>query len=344
MIKIAVVGATGYTGGELLRLLSQHPKVEVRCVTSHQSAGKPLVSRLPFLNGHYDLILESLDVEKIAGQSDLIFIALSHTQAMGPVNQFLDLGKKVIDLSADFRLQSTTTYETWYGVSHTAPELLNQRVYGLSEIYRNQIKKTNLVANPGCYPTGTLLPIFPFLKKGLVDFDREIIIDAKSGVSGAGRAASSKTHFPEVNEGLLPYNIGSHRHLPEINQEITHFGGKTPQTLFTPYLLPVNRGILTTIYLPLNQALNQQDIHSVLEVYKNEPFIRLYSQAPNISAVRGTNYCDIAAFETPAQKTVILISTIDNLVKGAAGQAIQNMNLIMGWEESLGLSAPGLFP
>lgn len=344
MIKIAIIGATGYTGGELLRLLSQHPKVSVSCVTSNQSVGEALDSRLPSLKGHYDLVLESLDVEKIAKKSDLIFVALSHTTAMVPVQQFLSLGKKVIDLSADFRLHSSALYETWYGTAHTAPSLLNQRVYGLSEIYRNKIKETQLVANPGCYPTGTLLAVLPFLKEGLVNLDREIIIDAKSGVSGAGRAPSAKTHFPEVNEALLPYSIGSHRHLPEINQEIAHFGGKTPQTLFTPYLLPVNRGILSTIYLPLKQALTQQEINSVFESYKNEPFIRLCHHPPNISAVRGTNYCDIAAFETPSRQTVILISAIDNLVKGAAGQAIQNMNLMMGWEESLGLSAPGLFP
>ncbi len=344
MIKIAIVGATGYTGGELLRLLTNHPKTEVTCVTSHQSAGEPLVSRHPFLKGQYTLDLETLDVDKISEKSDFVFVALSHTTAIKPVQQLIQNGKKVVDLSADFRLDSAALYKKWYAVEHTAQELLQNRVYGLSEVYRDKIKNSSLVANPGCYPTGTLLPVFPFLKKGLVDLDREIIIDAKSGVSGAGRSATPKTHFPEVNEGLLPYNIGSHRHLPEINQEITHFSGQPPKTIFTPYLLPVNRGILTTIYLPLNETLTQSQIDAVLTAYKSEGFIRCIDHPANISAVKGTNYCDISAFETPSRRTVILISAIDNLVKGAAGQAIQNMNLMMGWDESLGLMTPGLFP
>ncbi len=343
-MKIAIIGATGYTGGELLRLLAQHPNVEVTCVTSNQSAGEPLYSRHPFLKGHYELTLEALDPQKIAQKADFIFVALSHTTAMTPVQQFMKLGKKVIDLSADFRLESSTLYENWYKSPHKAPALLNQRIYGLPEVYRDKIKTAQLIANPGCYPTGTLLGVYPFLKAGLLDFDRQIIIDAKSGVSGAGRSPSSKTHFPEVNEALLPYNIGTHRHLPEINQEMTHFAGKMPQTLFTPYLLPVNRGILTTIYLPLNTSLSQKKIDTVFETYQNETFIRLIKEPSNISSVRGTNYCDISAFETPLQKTVIIITAIDNLVKGAAGQAIQNMNLMMGWEESLGLSNPGFFP
>ncbi len=344
MKKIAIIGATGYTGGELLRLLTRHPKVSVTSVTSHQSAGKPLTDRHPFLKGHYDLTLESLDVKKIGEKADLIFVALSHTTAMDPVKKFIHLGKKVVDLSADYRLKSAATYRKWYGKTHTATSLLKKGVYGLTEIYRDSIQSAQLVSNPGCYPTGTLLPLYPFLKAGLVDLEREIIIDAKSGISGAGRAPSTKTHFPEINEGLLPYNIGSHRHFPEIQQEAAHFSGKKTKAIFTPYLLPVNRGILTTIYLPLQSPMTQKQIDVTLNPYKKEPFIRILKNPPNISAVRGTNYCDIAIFKTPSRHMLILISAIDNLVKGAAGQAIQNMNLMMGWEESLGLKDPGLFP
>ncbi len=344
MKKIAIVGATGYTGGELLRILTHHPNVVVSSVTSKHSVGEALTDRVPSLRGHYSLTLEALDPDRIAEKADFIFVALSHTTAMEPVDRFLALGKKVIDLSADYRLRSARLYQKWYGSDHTAPARLKTRVYGLPEIYRRDLSRATLVANPGCYPTGTLLPVYPFLKEGLVDKDREIIIDAKSGVSGAGRVASSKTHFPEVNEGFTAYSIGCHRHLPEIEQEITFMGGEKHKMLFTPYLLPVNRGILTTVYLPLRKRLTQKKIDMTLKMYRNEPFIRTVGGVPNISSVRGTNYCDIAAFETPSRRTVILISAIDNLVKGAAGQAIQNMNLMMGWDELLGLVTPGLFP
>ncbi|VAX32239.1 N-acetyl-gamma-glutamyl-phosphate reductase [hydrothermal vent metagenome] len=346
MKKVGIIGATGYTGGELLRLLVQHPNVEVSAVTSNQSPGKPLTERLPSLTGHYDLKLEVLDPEKISKKTDIVFIALSHTTAMEPVKQFLNLKNKVIDLSADYRLNTPTQYKKWYGTAHTASYLLKKRVYGLSEVYREQIKNASLIANPGCYPTGTLLALYPFLKAGVLDTTREIIIDAKSGVSGAGRTPSTTTHFPEVNEGLLPYNIGTHRHLPEIEQEIASFskGKEKVDTIFTPYLLPVNRGILTTIYFPINQNLSEKQIQKILSCYKNEPFIRCLKQPPNISTVRGTNYCDLAVFKTKNRRTLLIMSAIDNLVKGAAGQAIQNMNLMMSWKETLGLTQAGLYP
>ncbi|MBI3802549.1 MAG: N-acetyl-gamma-glutamyl-phosphate reductase [Nitrospirae bacterium] len=343
-LKVAIAGATGYTGGELLRLLSQHPKVEVVSVTSEQSAGEPLTNRLPSLRGYYDLTLEAFDPKKMAEKADLIFLALSHTQAQEPVRQLIDAGKKVIDLSADYRLRSAALYESWYHAPHTHPELLKEAAYGLTEVYRHDIARSNLVANPGCYPTGTLLLLYPFLEKGCVDATREIIIDAKSGLSGAGRTPSAKAHFTEVHEGMVAYNIGTHRHLPEIEQEIRRIGGKKRTTLFTPYLLPVNRGILTTIYLPLNEKFNQKRLESILDLYRGEPFIRRVQGSPNLAHVRGSNFCDIAVFATPSGRTAILMSAIDNLVKGASGQAIQNMNVMMGWEERLGLAAPGLFP
>jgi N-acetyl-gamma-glutamyl-phosphate reductase len=343
-MKVAIAGATGYTGGELLRLLARHPNVEVVSVTSEQSAGEPLASRLPFLKGCYDLTLEAFDSEKVAEKADLIFVALSHTQAMTPARRLIEAGKKVIDLSADYRLRSPGLYEKWYGAPHQQPELLKSAVYGLTEIYRSKIVQSRLIANPGCYPTGALLPLYPFLKEGVVDRAREIIIDSKSGVSGAGRTPTAKTHFTEVNEGMTAYNVGVHRHLPEIEQEMARAAGKKIKALFTPYLLPVSRGILTTIYLPLNRALSQKKMESILDFYKGEPFIRKVDGSPNLAHVRGSNFCDIGVFSAASGRIAILISAIDNLVKGAAGQAIQNMNVMMGWDERLGLSAPGFFP
>jgi N-acetyl-gamma-glutamyl-phosphate reductase len=343
MLKVAIAGATGYTGAELLRLLVRHPKVEIVGVTSEQSFGEPITTRLPFLKGHLDLILEKLDPDSFTEKADLVFSALSHTQGMRAVQQWIETGKKVIDLSADYRLQSPDLYEKWYKTRHLEHALLKRAIYGLSEIYRKQIAQgtTRLIANPGCYPTGALLPLYPFLKSGEVDVTREIIIDAKSGVSGAGRSPTSATHFTEAHEGFAAYNIGSHRHIPEIEQALNPFHATM---LFTPHLLPVNRGLLTTIYLPLKRALLQDQLESILEEYTSEPFIRLVDHAPNLNDVKGSNYCDIAVFPTRQGRTAILISAIDNLVKGASGQAIQNMNIMMGWEETEGLEAPGFFP
>ncbi|MEK7702340.1 MAG: N-acetyl-gamma-glutamyl-phosphate reductase [Nitrospirota bacterium] len=353
-LRIAIAGATGYTGGELIRLLVHHPEVTVTCATSDQSVGKPLTSRLPSLKGYCDLILDPFEPGLIAEKSDIIFSALSHTKAMKPIRQWINQGKKVIDLSADYRLKSAETYEKFYHAPHQEPELLKEAVYGLSEIYRDAIQKASLIANPGCYPTGALLPIYPFFKSDVVDTTREIIIDAKSGISGAGRAPTDATHFPEVNEGLVAYNIGTHRHIPEIEQGIKAFDANISQgsypsqgshPIFTPYLLPVSRGILTTIYLPLKQSHSQEQLENILHNrYNNEYFIRLLDHSPNLRDIRGSNFCDIAVFSTKGSKTAILISAIDNLVKGASGQAIQNMNIMMGWNEQEGLMSPPLFP
>ena len=348
MLKVAIAGATGYTGAELMRILVRHPKVEVVCVTSEQSAGELLTSRLPFLQGLCNLTLEKLEPEHIAQKADLIFSALSHTKAMQPVSQWIASGKRVIDLSADYRLHTATTYEKWYHAPHLYPDLLKEAVYGLPEIYRQQIggrapqDNPRLIANPGCYPTATLLPLYPYLKAGVVDTARTIIIDAKSGLSGAGRTATDVTHFPQINEGFSAYNIGTHRHIPEIEQEVAPYHA---QLIFTPYLLPVNRGIFTTIYLPLQEPLTQTPLELILQKqYNQEPFIRLLSSSPNLNNIKGSNFCDIAVFATSDPKTAILMSALDNLVKGAAGQAIQNMNIMMGWDEQEGLIAPGFFP
>lgn len=345
MLKVSIAGATGYTGAELMRLLLGHPHVEIVCVTSEQSAGEKITDRLPFLKGSCSLTLEKLDSDRLSRQSDLIFCALSHTQGIPAVRKWIDAGKTVIDLSADFRLKSAAIYEKWYGASHGESALLQKAIYGLPELYRQKIapgEGAKLIANPGCYPTGALLPLYPFLKSGEVDTTREVIIDAKSGVTGAGRAPTDNTHFPEVNEGLTAYNIGKHRHIPEIEQQVSPFDAKI---IFTPYLLPINRGILTTIYLPLKRSLSQGELKSILaDQYKGEPFIRLIDAPPNLNHVKGSNYCDIAVFATAAGRVAVLISAIDNLVKGASGQAIQNMNLLMGWNESEGLMGHGLYP
>ena len=341
LARVAVVGATGYTGGELLRLLAQHPRIEVTAVTSEQSAGRPLSEKLPFLQKCYSLTLSSFDPASVAEQADAVFMAVGHTQAMTSARLLLDAGKKVVDLSADFRLRSAALYEKWYGTPHLQPALLKRAVYGLTELHRKKIAHADLVANPGCYPTGALLPIHPYLVHGVVDRQRAVIIDAKSGVSGAGRSPSATTHFPEIHEGFSAYNVGTHRHLPEIEQEMARI--QKVKALFTPHLLPVNRGILTTIYLPLTRALSQKKMEAILDTaYADAPFIRRVAGSPNLTSVRGSNFCDIAVFA--AGRYAILISAIDNLVKGAAGQAIQNLNVMMGWEETLGLATPGLFP
>jgi N-acetyl-gamma-glutamyl-phosphate reductase len=285
------------------------------------------------------LTLESFDPASVAAKADLVFMALAHTQGIEPVRTLLDAGKRVIDLSADFRLRSAASYRKAYHATHTQPALLKRAVYGLTEMNRIEISRATLVANPGCYPTGALLPILPYQVAGEVDPAREIIIDAKSGVSGAGRTPTAPTHFPEIHNGMTAYQVGTHRHLPEIVQGLR---SKAP-VLFTPHLLPVSRGILTTIYLPLKRPLSQSRLEAILEeTYAGEPFIRRCAEPPHLSSVRGANFCDIAVFASG--RYAILISAIDNLVKGAAGQAIQNMNVMMGWDEKLGLTSPGIFP
>ena len=343
-LKVAVAGATGYTGAELLRILVHHPNVQVVSVTSEQSSGEPLVYRVPFLKSYYDLTLEPFDADTIGAKADLIFTCLAHTQAMAPIGRLLHQRKRVIDLSADYRLKSKALYPKWYHAEHPNPALLKEAVYGLTEVNRKAIAQSRLVANPGCYPTGALLLIYPFLTAGWVATDREIIIDSKSGISGAGRTPTPATHFTEIHEGMTAYQVGTHRHLPEIEQALSLWNKKRVKVVFTPYLLPVNRGILTTVYLPLNRSLSQSKMRALFECYKDKPFIRERDGAPNLSHVRGSNFCDISAFATQGGRTAILMSAIDNLVKGAAGQAVQNMNVMMGWDERLGLMASPLFP
>jgi N-acetyl-gamma-glutamyl-phosphate reductase len=346
MINVAVVGASGYTGVELLRILHCHPEVAVTCVTSEQSAGKRISDLFPSLRGRCDLVLENLEPVRIAERAELIFTALPHKAAMEVVPTFLKLKKKVVDLSADYRLHDAAEYGKWYE-PHMNPELLGQAVYGLPEIRRAKIAKAQLVANPGCYPTSITLGLAPLLKKGLIDAST-IIADSKSGVSGAGRSAKVDNLYCEVNDGFKAYGVGGvHRHIPEIEQELSELAGKPVVISFTPHLVPMDRGILSTIYAALLKKMTAADLVKLYtDFYKGEGFVRVLpeGQFPSTAYVRGSNFCDIGLGFDQRTGRVIVVSAIDNLTKGASGQAVQNMNIVCGFPENLGLEGLGLFP
>lgn len=349
MLKVAIVGASGYTGGELLRLLCKHPEAEVVAVSSEKSAGKPLIHSFPNLKKFFNLTLEPLDPLKIAERCDFIFTALPHGTSIEPVGEFLRLGKKVVDLSADFRLKDPLLYKQWYGIEHSNKALLNKAVYGLPELYRENIRKTSFVSNPGCYPTASILAIAPLLKTRTIITERTvpIFIDAKSSISGAGRGPSLPFHFPEANEGMEAYKVATHRHIPEIEQALSEAAGVPVNVCFVPHIIPANRGMLCTVYASLISLLTAEEIVSLYrKFYSNEPFIRILDPGmqPNIRDVKGANFCDIGIAVDTRNRCVIVTSVIDNLVKGASGQAVQNMNLMMGFEETAGLMHPGLFP
>ncbi len=345
-IPVAVVGASGYTGGELVRLLLQHPIFQVTVATSEQSAGKRLDALFPNLRGRANTVLQRFDPKQLAG-TPAVFVAVPHGEAMEIVAR-LDSGQhKIVDLSADFRLRSAAAYEQWYRRDHTAPQLLSGAVYGLPELYRDRIRNARLVANPGCYPTGALLALIPLLKHDLID-PQSIIIDSKSGVSGAGRTPGPAYHFPETNEALTAYGAGRHRHRAEIEQEIGGLCGHSAIVTFTPHLIPVTRGIYTTLYARLRDPSRSavELLDRFRTSYAHEPFIRILEteETPNLHAIRGSNDCHIGLLADAATGVVTVFSAIDNLVKGAAGQALQNMNLMLGLEEASGLTGAGLFP
>lgn len=345
-VKIAIVGSSGYTGGELFRMLIHHPDSMVSAVTSEKSAGKPLTDIFPQLLGLTDLQCEALDPEAISRKAEFAFLALPHVTAQEAAYQLRKNGTRVVDLSADYRLRDPAAYAAWYEHTHQYPELLKTAVYGLPELHRERIKTASLVANPGCYPTSAILGLAPLLKNRVVD-PASIIIDAKSGVSGAGRTPSAAHHFPEVNEGFMAYKVGNHRHTPEIEQELSLVAGIPVTVSFTPHLVPINRGILTTIYASLSYAVDTARLHQLFaEAYRNEPFVRLLppGRFPNVRNVRGANFCDIGVLADPRTNRAVVVAAIDNLVKGASGQAIQNMNLMLGFEETAGLRFAGMFP
>ncbi len=359
LISVAVVGASGYVGGELLRLLAIHPRVRLATVTSEKSAGKPVSEVFPHLAALVPGTFEPLDAEAVSVRADLIFLALPHTKSFQPASVCLEAGKKVVDLSADFRLRDPAAYKDWYDTTHPRPDLLHTAVYGLPELHREDIRSAQLVASPGCYPTAAILQLSPLAAKGLIQ-PGSIIIDAKSGVSGAGRSPALPYHFPEANESIEAYNIGRHRHTPEIEQELSILvsghekspfsqGGHSQNVTvaFTPHLVPMNRGILSTAYCRLSTSLSPADIRSLYhEFYKGENFVRLLGEghSANPRYMRGSNFCDLSLHVDARSGLVVTTAALDNLVKGAAGQAIQAMNLMLGFPESLGLLTPGVYP
>lgn len=346
MIKVAIIGASGYTGAELARILCNHPEVVITAATSRQYAGQPLSNVFPNLRGRVDILCEDLPVEALSDKADLFFTAVPHKTAMDLVPVLLAAGKKVVDLSADFRLRDVAVYEQWYQ-PHSSSQLLQEAVYGLPELYRQDIAGSRLVANPGCYPTSIILGLAPLLKAGAVQTN-SIIADSKSGTSGAGRTAATGSLFCEVHDGFRPYKVGrTHRHTPEIEQELSELAGLEVKVTFTPHLLPIARGILSTVYATLTPGFNRQDIDKLYQTqYSKEPFVRLLGEDvfPATQFVRGSNFCDISHKIDPATNRIIIMSTIDNIVKGASGQAVQNMNIMCGFAETTGLDIVPLFP
>lgn len=345
MIRVAVVGASGYTGVELLRLLLNHPGAEVTCITANQNAGERVDRLFPSLAGRIDMVCEALSPDEIANRADVVFTALPHQSAMAAIPGLLAAGCRVVDLSADYRLRDPAVYQAWYQ-PHTSPELLAEAVYGLPELYRETIAPARLVANPGCYPTSAALALAPLLQAGLID-PATIIIDSKSGTSGAGRGAKVDSLFCEVNEGFKAYGVASHRHTPEIEQTLSELAGVAVTVSFTPHLLPVNRGILSTCYATLTAPANSAELRERFSgYYRNEPFVRVLPEPmlPNVAWVRGSNCCDLGVTVDPRTNRVIVVSAIDNLVKGAAGQAVQNFNLMTAQPEDAGLQVIPLFP
>jgi N-acetyl-gamma-glutamyl-phosphate reductase len=345
MVKVAIVGASGYTGVELIRLLASHPRVEIACVTSRQNAGEEIAAVFPSLLDKIDLICDPVDIDRITSGAEFIFTALPHKTAMEVVPDLLKAGKKVVDLSADYRLRDVSVYKAWYQ-EHTSPQLLEESVYGLPEIYREKIRGARLVANPGCYPTSVVLGLAPLIKGKLIDL-ATLVVDSKSGATGAGRSVKLASQFCEVNEGFKAYSVTNHRHTPEIEQTLAELASEKVIINFTPHLLPVSRGILSTCYATLKERLSTADMLEIYqEYYSQEAFVRVHPKEslPNVAFVRGSNFCDVGVVSDFRTGRVIVISAIDNLVKGAAGQAIQNMNLMLGLDETTGLTALPLFP
>lgn len=338
MIRVAVIGATGYAGAELVRILAGHPNVELTAATSRQYAGRAVGEVYPALNGAVSLTCEAYDADAVAAVSDAAVLALPHELSMTVVPDLLARGLRVVDLSADFRFDDPDRYASAYQ-PHSAPELLAETVYGLSEIYGEQVAGARLVGNPGCYPTSVLLPLVPLVRRGLVETDF-LVADAKSGVSGAGRSLSLATHFCEVHESFKPYKVAAHRHNPEMDMVLSREAGESVHLTFVPHLVPMSRGMQTTIYARSRGGADAAAAMACLgEAYQGSPFVRLLEagQTPATRSVRGTNFCDIAVSADPVNGRLIVMSAIDNLVKGASGQAVQNLNLMFGLDETAGL-------
>lgn len=343
MHKIGIIGATGYTGSELVRLLYAHPGVEIATITSETYKGKAFSDIHPQFTGLVDITLDS--AQGLENRDlDLIFLALPHGVSMDFVKRLSASSAKIIDLSGDFRLSSKEVYESWYQKEHTYPEGFKEAVFGLPELYRTQIKSAKLVANPGCFPTGAILATAPLLKENLIEPGR-IFIDSKTGVTGAGIKAKEVTHFPNVNDNFKAYGLKKHRHTIEIQETISHFAGKTATIQFTPHLLPVDRGILTSAYsIPVKKTSAREIQALFADYYGDEPFVRVRSASPELKNIRGTNLVDIYPDYDERTGNIMVFAALDNLVKGAAGQAIQNMNIMLGMSEQTALDIIPLQP
>lgn len=343
MIRIGIVGGTGYTGVELLRLLAQHPEADVRAITSRKDAGTPVAQMFPSLRGRYDLAFTEPKDADLAG-CNVVFFATPHGVAMAQARELLSAGVRIIDLAADFRLQDPQVFERWYKMPHACPDLLREAVYGIPEINREAIRKARIVGNPGCYPTAVQLGFLPLLEAGLVD-TQHLIADCKSGVSGAGRKAELSLAFAEASDNFAAYGVAGHRHAPEIVQGLNRASRDPVRLVFTPHMTPMIRGILATLYAPLRDR--DADLQKLYEKrYAGEPFVDVMpaGSLPDTRSVRASNMLRIAVHRPPDSDQALVLAVEDNLVKGAAGQAIQNMNLMFGLPETAGLTAPPVLP
>lgn len=335
MTRIAILGATGYTAVELIKILLRHPNAEIVAATSRQEGNPPIATVHPSLYGRFNLNLEDLGPAEVAARAECVFSCLPHGASAAVISSLLEAGCRVVDFSADYRLNSAESYTEWYGGKHPDAARLGKVVYGLPELFRERIVGANLVANPGCYPTSAILALTPLLKAGLVD-PRGIVVDSKSGVSGAGRTLKLTSHFPECNESISAYNVGRHRHTPEIDQVLTTASGHDVEVVFTPHLIPMDRGILSTTYSrPIADVTEEKLLATLREFYADEPFVRVIDHLPATKDSTDTNFCDITA--RLVRGKVITISCLDNLIKGASGAAVQNFNLMYGYPETTAL-------
>lgn len=339
MINAAIAGATGYTGIQLINLLKHHPHVRINALTANSNAGEAFSKVFPSHLKMEDRICDATELERLSKTNDVIFLALPHGIASKTVTQEVLANTRIIDLGADFRLKNINEYEEWYKMEHFGTSILSEAVYGLSEIYREQVKTARLVANPGCYTTASILSLYPAVKYGLID-PASIIIDAKSGVSGAGRGLSLGNHFCEANESIKAYGVTTHRHTPEIEQELSFANGSPIHVTFTPHLIPMQRGILSVCYASLKKSVSKKEIEEAyVDMYGKEPFIRIRrsDDLPQTNYVKGSNYFDVTPIVDKRTDRLIAIGALDNLMKGAASQAVQNMNIMFGYKESMGI-------
>lgn len=335
MTRIAILGATGYTAVELIKILLRHPQAEIVAVTSRQEGNPHIAMIHPSLTNRLDLRLENLSPAEVASRAECVFSCLPHGASAAVIPSLLDAGCRVVDFSADYRLQSAAVFQEWYGQKHPDPDRLGKVAYGLPELFREKIVGSKLVANPGCYPTSAILALAPLLKNKLIE-PRDLIIDSKSGVSGAGRTLKLTAHFPECNESVSAYNIGRHRHQPEIEEVLSIAAETNVEVIFTPHLIPMDRGILSTTYSrPTTQVTEESLLQTMRDFYADEPFVRVVDHLPGTKDTADTNFCDVTA--RIVRGRVLTISCLDNLIKGASGAAVQNFNLLFGYPETTAL-------